>query len=390
MAELGLYIHIPFCRARCAYCDFNTYTGLEHLGAEYVDRLLRELELRVEGDRRLVAAGAAGPCLGDRTVTSIFVGGGTPTALSGEQLARLLGGVRERIPVAPGAEVTCEANPGTIAPAKLAAMRAAGFNRLSCGAQSFQPRLLRRMGRIHGPAEIAAAVGDARASGFDNVNLDLIFGLPGQTLAMWADDLERAVALEPDHLSCYSLIVEEGTPFHAQWINGLLDLPDEDEWEAMFDLTRQRLARAGFDAYEISNFARPGRRCRHNLLYWRNGEYLGLGAGAVSYWRGRRATNEREPLRYLAAVDAGHVPEVEVDAPDGRAAMAETAFLALRTADGIRDGEFLARHGMSLRDAFGEPIRRFVAAGLLEWERDVLRLTGRGVKLGNQVFAEFV
>lgn len=380
MSEFGLYIHIPFCRARCAYCDFNTYTGLEHLGPDYVDQLVRELELRIEADR----------ALGERTVTSIFVGGGTPTSLSGDQLARLLSAVRERLPVAAGAEITSEANPGSVAPAKLEAMRAAGFNRLSCGAQSFQPPLLRRLGRIHGPAEIAAAVADARAAGFDNVSLDLIFGLPGQTVPMWASDLERAVALRPDHLSCYSLIVEEGTPFYVQSLSGTLDLPEEDEWEAMFDLTRARLAQAGFEAYEISNFARPGKRCRHNLLYWRNGEYVGLGAGAVSFWRGRRVTNEREPFRYIAAVEAGRVPEAEVDVPDRRAAMAETAFLALRTADGIRDQEFRARYGKSLLDDFGDPIRRFVAAGLLEWDRDALRLTAGGLKLSNQLFAEFV
>ncbi|MCL5677535.1 MAG: radical SAM family heme chaperone HemW [Firmicutes bacterium] len=370
-------MHLPFCRSKCHYCDFNSYAGLDSLFPGYVDALARELAW-------------AAPLVEGRKVATVYVGGGTPTLLGPGPLGRLLKMVRDHLRLAPGAEITVEANPGTVAAGDFPALLEAGYNRISFGVQSFRPGLLRRLGRIHSPEEAREAVAGARAEGFPNVSLDLIYGLPGQDLSVWRRDLEEAVGLQPQHISAYGLQVEAGTSFYRWWQRGELVLPDEETEEAMFDLTREYLGQAGYEAYEISSFARPGFRCRHNELYWRNGEYVGVGAGAASYLKGSRETNLGDPSAYVEAVQAGLSPRAEFDRLDGKGTMAETVILALRTADGLSAKGFLNRFGVRVQDEYGGTLEGLQGQGLVEWQGDSLRLTPRGLKLGNVVFRAFL
>lgn len=379
----GVYLHIPFCAKKCYYCDFNTYAGLTGLAPAYLDALRRDMALRAAQQTPLGV-------LGERPVRSVFIGGGTPTVLSGQELARLLAALHEQFDVLPDAEVTVEANPGTIDAAKLAALREAGVNRLSLGAQTFDPARLARLGRTHGPDDVRRGVAAARQAGFDNISLDLIFGLPEQTGADWERDLDEALALRPDHISAYSLIIEEGTPFHALYEAGRLPVPDDDVVADMLAITRQRLTAAGYEPYEISNYARPGRRSEHNQLYWRNEEYVGLGCGAVSYVGGRREMVERDPARYIEAVSAGEIPLAEAETVDRATAMAETVMLGLRLASGVADASFRARFGQGLAETFPEALARHTGLGLLAWDGATLRLTEQGIAMANQVMMDFL
>lgn len=397
---IGVYLHVPFCQKKCYYCDFNTYAGLAGLAPAYLAALRREIVLR---------AGQQTPLgvLGERPVRSVFIGGGTPTVLSGAELAGLLAALQEHFNVLPDAELTVEANPGTIDAAKLAALRAAGVNRLSLGAQTFDAARLERLGRIHAPDDVRAGVAAARQAGFQNVSIDLIFGLPEQTVADWERDLAEAVALQPDHISAYSLIIEPGTPFHAWHEAGRLPVPDDDTVADMLAVTRQRLLAAGYEPYEISNYARPGRRSVHNQIYWRNEEYVGLGCGAVSYVGGRREMIVRDPVRYIEALtgpgaaapdeapaatgDAAlGVPLAEADVVDRETAMAETVMLGLRLRDGLSDHDFYCRFGRRLGDTYRDAIARHTRLGLLEWDGERLRLTERGIGVANQVIVDFM
>jgi len=410
-------VHIPFCQHKCAYCDFNSYAGLGRDEQErYVAALLAEMDLW-----------AARPELRGEQVATVFVGGGTPTLLEGRLLARVLTGVRARFPLAPDAEVTVEANPGTVdvAGEKLHLLREAGANRISFGAQARQDHLLRRLGRIHTAAEVEEAVAAARRAGFTNISLDLMYGLPGQTPEDFRRTLEWALSLGPTHISAYSLIVEEGTPFYHEWRAGRLDLPPEDAEEAMFREGKALLEANGFEHYEVSNYARPGFKCRHNLIYWRNEHYLGLGCGAHSFLRlaaplpnlgaprpglsasrvqggspvetapGKpgqqyRFWNLKHPGTYQAALAQGVLP-VEAGEPiDRREEMAETMFIGLRLLEGVSRRRFAGRFGQELEEVYGPAIGRLVAQGLLEWNGEWLRLTERGLRLGNVVWAEFV
>ncbi|MGH2726197.1 MAG: radical SAM family heme chaperone HemW, partial [Actinomycetota bacterium] len=263
----GIYVHIPYCISRCPYCDFNTYVGIEDTAPAYVDALLREADAW--------SARASG-----RTAGSIFVGGGTPSLLDPPLMRALLDGLRRAFAVEPDAEVTIEANPETVDVSRLRAFRDAGVNRISFGAQSFRPHVLATLGRAHTAGRTVAAVREARAAGFDNLNLDLIYGTPGETLDDWRISLERAVALEPEHLSAYALTIEEGTAFGADVASGRMPGPDEDDQAEKYERALDLLSEAGYEHYEISNWARPGFACRHNLVYWTQGEYAGLGAGA--------------------------------------------------------------------------------------------------------------
>jgi len=296
-SPLSLYVHIPFCVAKCGYCDFNSYAleGLLETGRagadwapRYADALLREMEARCR---------ALG--LGGRGVETLFFGGGTPSLFPPEETARVLDALKRRFDLSPEAEVTLEANPGAADAARFAALREAGVSRLSIGVQTFDDLALRRLDRAHTGEEARAAFRAAREAGFGNVSLDLMFGIPFQTLADAASDLEAALALGPEHISAYELTIEPGTAFHALHARGrLAGLPDEEAALAMWELRDRLLSRAGYERYEISNFARPGFRCRHNLNYWRRGEYLGLGAGAHSFIGGRRLWNHARPDVY--------------------------------------------------------------------------------------------
>lgn len=342
----ALYLHIPFCRRKCPYCDF--YSVAEDPGklAGYPSLLLRHLQLARE-------QGAKGP------FETVFFGGGTPSLLPAAAVAEILAAARELFGFAPHAEISLEANPGTVTAASLEGYHRAGVNRLSLGVQSLQPDHLRRLGRIHDAAQAREAVALARSAGFDHLSLDLIFGLPGQDLADLAAELQTFLALEPEHLSVYGLTIEEETPFHHQHRQGELSLPTEETAAAMFLDLHRRLTGSGFEHYEISNYARPGFACRHNQRYWRRQPYLGIGAGAHSFraegW-GSRCSVAPDLQSYAAALAAGLDPAEPLESFDRRGAMAETLYLGLRTAEGVSEAEFRARFGCGVGEAFPEAV----------------------------------
>jgi len=360
---------------KCAYCDFNAYAGADALVEEYVACVLAEIERTEERGR---------------CVPTIFFGGGTPTFLSGAQLTAILDAIRARFAIAPDAEITAEANPTTADASRFAAMRRVGFNRLSIGVQAFNDRLLRAVGREHSADEAEQAVRTAREAGFENVSIDLMFRLPGQTPADWETTLDRALALRTDHLSLYALTLEPGTRFERLHRGGKLALPDEGTELAMYERAIVRLAEAGLEHYEVSNFARPGFRARHNLVYWHNEEYLGFGPGAVSYVHGRRWMKEKHPARYIAKVREGVDLTVDSERLDREAALAETLILGLRLREGVSLARLRARFGIDPSARFATVIHNMTHAGLLEQVGDHLRLTHRGLLLADDVAMEFL
>lgn len=376
----GLYVHLPFCRQKCFYCDFPSYAGQEGRMAVYVEALLGELAR--EGAPLRAAWGPP------RTV---YLGGGTPTALPPALMERLLAGLREFLAAAPDAlEFTCECNPGTVDAAYLSLLRAGGVNRLSLGVQTFDDALLRRIGRIHTAAQARAAVRQARAAGFRNLSLDLMYGLPGQTLAGLEMSVQQALALAPQHISIYGLQVEEGTAFARAQAAGRLALPSDEESEAMYDYMTTALPAAGYARYEISNFARPGFESRHNLGYWQDVPYLGVGASAHSYLDGQRYENPRGIEEYLAALRESGRASREEEPLTRATSMEEFAFLALRTARGIDRARFAARFGCELASVYADAIARMRARGFLEEDAQGVRLTPLGMKYGNWVFEAFL
>lgn len=374
----SLYLHIPFCHTRCHYCDFNTYAGILPLREPYVRALLTEIDLAGKKVQF-----ADGPLRRSRT---IFFGGGTPSMLNVSQISRLLNACFKAFAVDNDAEITLEANPGTLSQKQLAGLRTVGINRLSMGAQSFDADLLKTLGRIHSPEEITQAVHYARAAGFTSISLDFMFGLPDQTMQHWRDTLERALELHPDHFSLYSLIIEEGTPFHTWTAEGRITPGDEDLCADMYEYADERLQQAGYINYEISNWALPGHHSRHNLTYWQNLPYVGMGAGAYSSLGNSRFSNERDPLAYIKQLKAGRLPEVEREVIEPEQAMAETAFLALRTAIGLHLPTFEQRFTQPFAQFVGNRLHMVEDAGLLEHENEWLRLSQRGRLLGNEVF----
>jgi oxygen-independent coproporphyrinogen III oxidase len=374
----SLYLHIPFCHTRCHYCDFNTYAGILPLREPYVRALLSEIAL--------TGAYAQLPNGRPRRARTIFFGGGTPSLLSVEQISRLLEACFTHFTVDAEAEISLEANPGTLSQAQLAGLRGAGINRLSMGAQSFDAELLKALGRIHTPKEITQAVQYARGAGFTSINLDFMFGLPGQTMRHWRETLDRALELRPEHLSLYSLIIEEGTPFYTWTHEGLITPGDEDLCADMYEYADERLQAAGYENYEISNWSLPGHQARHNLTYWHNLPYFGMGAGAYSSFGNRRFSNERDPQAYIRMLKAQQRPEVESENVDHTQAMAETAFLALRTAQGLHLPTFEQRFAQPFAQFVGNRLELVQEAGLLEQGNEWLRLSKRGRLLGNEVF----
>ncbi len=374
----GIYVHIPFCVSKCHYCDFNSYALGQAKTEPYVRALVREIE---EATPVIPPEGG---------FESVFFGGGTPTTCSPEQLARVLDTVRYRYPLAPDAEITTEANPGTVTAPQLAALREAGFNRISFGVQAFDDALLRSVGRIHTGAEAVEAVEMARAAGFDNVNADLMFGLPGQTLAAFRETLRRAFDLDTPHLSIYGLLVEEGTAFGRWREEGRLHLPDDTLERAMLEAAMEEAVAYGYERYEVSNYARPGFACRHNPVYWRNDPYLGFGAGAVSYWDGVRATRCQLPGDYVRRVREGRSLIVEEEALPAEAALGESLMLGLRMIEGVDMDTLTERFGLDPRRRFASHMERMSVAGLLYSDGPRLHLTHEGLFLANEVWAGFI
>ena len=385
---LALYLHIPFCTVKCGYCDFNAYEGLDHLVPHYTGALLHELELWAPAARQY-------------RVRSVFFGGGTPSLSSLDDMRSITEAVRERYDIADDAEWTLEANPGELTVEHLSGLRAAGINRLSIGVQSLHDEELEQLERGHTAERAIEAVRAARAAGFDNLNLDLIFGLIDQPLERWRHTIERALELEPEHLSCYALTVEPGTALHYRVAKGELTEPDPDTAADQYDWTRERLARAGYAHYEISNWARPGRECLHNIVYWRAEPYLGLGAGAHSLFAGQRFANVDAPHTYIEAVEESYEERqqrgrgvlrqiVGGETPDDTTMRADAMILGLRLLQGVSAAEFAGRFGIAPQDAFGEALERHLGFGLLEQEGDRLRLSDRGLLLANEVFADLL
>jgi oxygen-independent coproporphyrinogen-3 oxidase len=357
----GLYVHVPFCLTRCGYCDFNTYAGLDHLAGRYVDSLIAEANL-------------AAPQWTDATFVSLFLGGGTPTTLPAPTIARLISTLRSRFAFEPNAEITSEANPDTVDEPYLVGLLEAGVTRLSMGVQSFDPRVLESLERIHSPESARIAFTASRAAGFTDVNLDLIYGAHGETLDSWQRTLQEAIAMVPEHLSCYALTIEPATPLGRKVAAGLTPPPDPDLQAEMYDLTCSALADAGYEHYEVSNWAKPGHRCVHNLGYWDGRPYLGLGAGAHSFRDARRWWNVRPPQEYLEIVASGQLPTGgEEHLTDDERGL-ERLLLGLRTADGVPK-EWL------------DPARtdRFVADGLAVRRNGNVALTDRGMLLANDL-----
>lgn len=324
MTPVAVYVHTPFCPSKCGYCDFNSYA----MSGEIVQRTVDAMRLEI----------ARSPWRG-RSAKTIFFGGGTPTFLSESQLTGLLHAVMEAHPPIPGCEITSEANPGTVDMPKFTAMRGAGFNRISLGAQSFHAPDLLRLGRVHEAGHIARAVSVARQAGFDNINLDLMFGLPGQNMRGWRENLDTAMALHPEHLSLYGLTIEPNTRFYRLHLRGMLDLPDDDQTVAMYDEACTVTADAGLGQYEISNFAKPGAECRHNLCYWHGEEYLAYGPGAVGCFADgpskTRYTNMKHPDRYCEAVETGANLWCESEVLDNPTQSFERLMLGLRLNEGV-------------------------------------------------------
>ena len=383
-APLSLYIHVPFCTVKCAYCDFNSYAALEHLSGDWLSAALRELELWSER--------AAG-----RLVQTIFIGGGTPSLLEGDQIARLLDTARRHFSVAPDAEITLEANPESVSVERMRSYRAAGVNRVSMGVQSLDPDELRFLDRLHSAERAEAALSEIRAAGFENVNLDLIYGLPQQRFETWRNTLERVVAWRPEHLSCYALTVEEDTPLAARVAAGAVVEADPDVVAEIATWTAQRLTSAGYEHYETSNYALPGRQCRHNLNYWRCGDYIGVGPGAHGCFDGLRYSVVRRPAAYirrLASFAGGPnglpSPAIEdIEAITEQDALIDALTLGLRLREGVDLHALQRRHPAAFAEV-EHVIGWALRTDLAEQHDAQLLLTSRGHAVANEIFVRLV
>jgi oxygen-independent coproporphyrinogen-3 oxidase len=379
----GLYLHLPFCLSKCPYCDFAS-EPLEEAGGlpfarRYLDALAVELDLRAASEEFFGAA-----------AETLYLGGGTPTILPPQWLADLLTRLRYRFPFAADAEITVEANPGTVDREKLSALLAAGINRISLGVQSFSDPLLKTLGRIHSAAEARTAISAARAAGCDNLNLDLMYGIPHQTLDDWRTTLRNALESRPEHISTYALSLEPGTPLACDIAAGRLPAPDDDLTADMYSLAAELLPEAGYLHYEISNFALPGRECRHNRRYWANAEYLGLGASAHSYRGGLRWNNVPDPRVYTERLDKGGLPVQRAEALSARERVGEMLILGLRRAEGVSEEQLAERCGLAPREVFAEEIEQLCKQGLLIAEQGSLRMPRDAWFVSNEVLAHFV
>lgn len=401
--KLEIYVHIPFCISKCSYCDFLSFPAAGGVQKEYVDKLVEEASAKSSG-------------FSNYQVSTIFIGGGTPSILEAEWMSQIMETLFRQYKIEEGAEITLEANPGTLTPEKLRIYKKSGINRLSIGLQSADNSELKLLGRIHTYESFLKSFECARNAGFTNINVDLMSGLPGQSTASWKTTLKKVTMLKPEHISAYSLIIEEGTPFYDIYNSkaatspasavqtGKSDtkippLPDEETEREMYHLTNSFLKSHGYSRYEISNYARPGFECRHNIGYWTGTEYLGLGLGASSYIKGRRFHNESGFGLYLGVPrlpgDQTVSPFTPSDLKDLEtlslnAKMEEFMFLGLRLTSGISELEFAGRFGYSIWDIYGLSINYFKALGLLEVDSPWIRLTEAGIDISNYIMGQFL
>ena len=391
--EIAIYIHIPFCQTKCPYCDFNTYSGIETLIPGYTKALVAEIHLW-------------GSLLNNPLVSTVFFGGGTPSYVPSKDIRSILEATRSAFRVQSEAEISMEANPGDLSLERVKLLPIMGINRLSIGVQSFNDSLLHMLGRRHSSEDAVEAYGVARRAGFTNISLDLMYGLPHQTLDQWRDTLNKALYLYPEHLSLYCLTLEDGTPMEKQVRLSELPQPDSDLAADMYLLAEELLAEAKYHHYEISNWSQDSMESRHNLTYWHNNPYLGVGPGAHSYLNRNRFHNVTSPGKYIRLIESALPPSSPEDTISAEAIrkvptvddietieqpleMAETMMLWLRLNEGVSLEAFAERFGKTLPEIYGEEIRDLISIGLLEQLNGVLRLTGRGRLLGNEVFLRF-
>jgi oxygen-independent coproporphyrinogen-3 oxidase len=381
----SLYLHIPYCVSKCPYCDFNSHVVADIPETNYIDALLRELEYY----------GGRDDWRG-RSVQSIFFGGGTPSTFKPENIGRLLAWTAATFPIDADCEITLEANPGTVDASKFSGYRQGGVNRISVGVQSFQPELLKFLGRVHSADDAKKALNIVERAGFDNFSFDLIYAIPGQRLEDLEADLDTGLEFQPPHLSAYNLTFEEGTPFHYEYRAGRMKNLGEDDEIAMAELIETKLSAAGLSRYEISNYSRHGWHSRHNVNYWRSGDYLGLGAGAHSYRRldsddvfGQRWSNEKNPGRYMEQIKQSRQAVAELEDIDPAKAAGEQMFLGLRMTDGVAIETFSARFGKLPPELYPR-INTWIDGGFLEQKQGYLRLTPKGLLIANSIFVEFM
>jgi len=374
---LGLYIHIPFCIRKCLYCDFPSYGGMEEYWDSYTAALTDELILRSEEFKGY-------------TIKTVFIGGGTPSLLPTQHIDKILNVVYSHYSVLKGCESTIESNPGTLSPDKLKTYASLGINRLSMGLQASQDEILKRLGRIHTYKDFELAVNLAHDAGFVNINADIIFGIPDQTLEEWDETLSRLLSFDLTHISCYSLIIEEGTPFYRMREEGSLKPADDDLDRIMYNHALNRFADAGFVQYEISNFSKPHYQCQHNMNYWERGEYIGAGAGAHSFFRNRRYANTPDVLKYMEGMK-NKSPVLEEDsyiAADE--ALAERMILGLRLSKGVNLKEVSSQFGVDVKLKYRKSLEDLLNKELIEMENGFVKLTRKGMDLANIVFGEFI
>ena len=374
--NLALYFHIPYCKQKCPYCDFNSYGN--GMNKDFVTALKEEIGIKSKN-------------IDQYQIGSVFFGGGTPTTLSSFQITDILNFCFNKFSIKSDCEVSIEVNPGTIDYQYLKLLRNKGFNRLSLGCQSFNNDLLKKIKRIHNCDEIFQSISAARKTGFKNISLDLMFGLPGQSFEIWEETLQSATQLKPTHISVYNLTIEKETPFYDQLRKGILILPSEGLQLKMYKRAVEYLSQAGYIHYEISNFAVKGYECRHNKVYWNNNEYVGFGPGAASYLNGTRSKNILSPEKYIETLlEKKEIPLFEKETLDQKKSMWETLMLGLRMVKGINLSDFEKRFGKTLDSEFDEKIRKLRNEHFLEYSDKKLKLTRKGILYSNEVFVELI
>ena len=377
----ALYLHIPFCLSKCHYCSFSSCAGGKELYAPYVAALISEL-------RRLAETKSA--IAGKQGLETLFVGGGTPTCLQSELLQGVIHSSLALFGAAPDAEVSVEANPGTVDARYLESLLEVGVNRLSLGVQSFDNRELELVGRVHNEKGACSAIKIARTVGFNNINLDLMYGLPGQTPASWRKSLERGLSFVPEHLSLYQLTIEPGTPFHTLLANNTLSLPAEEEIIQMDEITNELCSSAGLQLYETSNYAIEGSQCRHNINYWQNNDYLAAGASAVSCLQGLRERRIADPVEYIRRINRQESVVIEKECLSREDSFRETVIMGLRMVQGVSRTALHERYSLDLEAYYGATLEKLLDLGFLELTETHLRITSKGWPLSNQIMAELV
>ena len=371
--EVSLYIHIPFCKQKCFYCDFPSYASIDYLREDYVDALCKEIEEKAS----------------KYIIKSIFIGGGTPSYLDTKEISKILSSIK-KLDLIEGMEFTMECNPGALLEEKLRAMLDGGVNRISMGLQAVQNSLLKDIGRIHSFKQFEENFNLARKVGFKNINVDLMFGLPNQKVDEWKESLEVIANLNPEHISAYSLIIEEGTAFYKLWEKDKLILPSEDEERTMYEITKSILDKFGYHQYEISNYSKEGFECYHNKVYWKCEEYLGVGSASTSFIDGKRIKNIENVKKYIDKINSGEEVVEDITINTLEDSMEEFVFMGLRMLSGISISEFNKRFGVNIESIYKEVIDKNINKKLLVLENDKLKLTEKGIELSNSVMSDFI